>query len=159
MPKVDFLEIWPKILCLVPVYTADGTNGTEVWLEEQKPLFFPYKPKTIVRRLAKAFTIDLEAARSLYSKVCGRRYGVPIPLRPGLVLIPIRSRHPQVKDDGALAYIVREKIAKIAPATEGTRITFTNGSCLEVSQRWASLRHVITDAELIARKAAELLGP
>ncbi len=159
MPKVDFLEIWPELLCLLPVYAADGTNGTQVWLEKRQPLFFPCKPKTIVRRLAKAFTIDLEAARSFYSEFSGRHYGVPIPLRPGLVLVPIRARHPRVKDDGALAYIVKAKISKITPAKEGTRITFTDGSCLEVPQRWASLRHVITDAELIARKAAELLGP
>ncbi len=156
--NADLLKIWPELLCLVPVYARDGTNGTEIRLENQEPVFSPLRTKTLVRRLARHFTLDLQAAYRKYAEVSGRRYALPLPLRPDFVLVPVRARRARVKDDGTRAYVVKGKIAEIIPGGKSglTRLIFVDGTHLDVPQRPASLRNLLAQARLIEREAASL---
>jgi len=156
--NIDFRKIWPDLLCLVPVYARDGTNGTEIRLENRGSLFSPFKTKTLVRQLARVFTLDLKAAHERYGELSGRRYAVPLPLRPGLVLIPVYARRARVKDDGTRAYVVQGKIAGIdRRANSGrTRFVFVDGTYLDVPHRYDSLRNLLIEARLIEKEAASL---
>lgn len=154
--RIDFYHIWPALLCLVPVYSHDGTNGTEIRCENGTCCFSPLRTKTLVRQLARVFHLDLKAATEYYSELTGRRYAVPIPVRSNLVLIPVRARRARIKDDGTQAYLVKSKIAKISPFKGKTRITFTDSSYLEVTQSWTSLRVLFTQAELVESISAKL---
>lgn len=156
----DLLAVWPEILCLVPVYTADGTNGTAVYRENGEPIFNPLRTKTLVRQLARVFCLDLKAARQHYAEVSKRQYTVPIPLRPDLVLVPVRARRARVKDDGTRAYVVKAKIQSVTagPGSAGTRITFKDGTHLDVMQKWESLKVLLAQADLVEKEAFYLLG-
>ncbi|MDH7577592.1 MAG: hypothetical protein QHH75_07105 [Bacillota bacterium] len=158
--NIDLRKIWPDLLCLVPVYARDGTNGTEIRLENQAPVFSPFKTKTLVRRLARHFTFDLRAAYRKYAEVSARRYALPLPLHPDLVLIPVCARRARVKDDGTRAYVVKGKIAGIAAGAEPgwTRFLFVDRTHLDVPQRYDSLEDLLVKARLIEREAASLFG-
>ncbi len=121
MAKVQFAELWPQLMGLVPVYTRDGVNGTNILLERDSALFCDLKTKTLLTRLSHTFLIDLRLAQHAFSQVCGRKYAIPVALRPGLVMIPVRSRTARVKDDGTRAYLVKDKIREYLPQGAGRR--------------------------------------
>ena len=175
MAKVQFAELWPQLMGLVPVYTRDGVNGTNILLERDSALFCDLKTKTLLTRLSHTFLIDLRLAQHAFSQVCGRRYAIPVALRPGLVMIPVRARMARVKDDGTRAYLVKDKIREYlpqgagrrpgkgrgphtAPGPHGTRIVFVDDTTLVVPHRWPNVRDVMLAAELVEREAARLSG-
>lgn len=179
--EVDFREIWTQLLCLVPVYAADGTNGTEIRLSGSKTIYSRFRTRTVVSRLARLFMVDLEASRRHYAEICGCKYLVPIPLRPDLILVPVFARHARVKDDWTRAFVVKEKIAEVIPLHRGlsqggsrrktsrekaqgihkddtmrSRLVFTDGSHLDVPQRPEGLRDILYRAKLAENEAANL---
>lgn len=179
MGKVDFREVWPDLLCLNPCYGRDGSNGTQVLLASRPPLYSSLRTKTLVRQLARHFAVDLKAACSKYSAICGRSYALPLPLRPGLILVPVRSRQARFKDDGTRAYVVKSKICALAPLTcqepqggggrssggaeagsrrqgGGSRLLFLDGSHLDVPHSLASLRSLLALAGVIEREEEQL---
>lgn len=163
MPKVDFSQIWPELIGLVPVYARDGTNGTRILLEHRQAIFSDLKTKTLLAQLARTFLFDLQAARRAFGRVCGRCYAIPVAIRPGLVLLPVRARQARVKDDGTRAYIVKAKIRSIRPEYRGlrktgTRFSFCDGSSLVVPHRWSSVREILLAADLVEKEAAGLGG-
>jgi hypothetical protein len=144
LAKVQFSELWPQLMGLVPVYTRDGVNGTSILLEKNPALFCEVKTKTMLGRLCRTFLIDLRLAHRAYSHICGRRYAVPISLRPGLVMVPVRARTARVKDDGTRAYLVKDKIREYLPEDRrsnmsGTRIVFVNDTSIVVPHRWSNV--------------------
>ena len=177
MAKVQFAELWPQLMGLVPVYTRDGVNGTNILLERDSALFCDLKTKTLPARLSHTFLIDLRLGQHAFSQVCGRRYAIPVALRPGLVMIPVRARMARVKDDGTRAYLVKDKIREYLPQgagrrpgkgleegrgpqekPNGTRIVFVDDTALVVPHRWPNVRDVMLAAELVEREAARLSG-
>jgi hypothetical protein len=163
LAKVQFSELWPQLMGLVPVYTRDGVNGTSILLEKNPALFCEVKTKTMLGRLCRTFLIDLRLAHRAYSHICGRRYAVPISLRPGLVMVPVRARTARVKDDGTRAYLVKDKIRKYLPEDRrsnmsGTRIVFVNDTSIVVPHRWSNVREVMVAAELVEREGVKLNG-
>lgn len=169
MDRVDFREIWPQLIGLVPVYRGEEGNGTEIRLANRESIYSPVRTKTLLKRLARLFTIDLKAARERYSGVCGRCYAVPIPLRPGLVLVPVHARYARFKDDGTRAYLVKARISSFCRLSGGkdaggegqgemrTRLVFTDGSHLDVPHDMDGVRSILLLAEKVEREA-ELPG-
>lgn len=163
MPKVNFAQIWPELIGLVPVYARDGTNGTQILLEHRSAVFSDLKTKTLLAQLARTFLMDLKAARRAFGRVCGRCYAIPVAIRPGLVLLPVRAREARVKDDGTRAYVVKAKIRAIRPECSGmrkarTRFVFCDGSTLVVPHRWSNVREILLAADLVEKEAAGLGG-
>ena len=159
MVPIDFGRIWPTLLCLLPVYTREG-NGTEIILEQGEPLNTRFKTMTVVRQLARYFTVDLQAAHHKYAAECGRCYSLPLPLRPDLILVPVRARSAQVRDDGTRAFVVLSKIARVivdrsagGKQQPGTRLVFTGGRHLDLLQRPPSLQILLIAARLIEKLA------
>lgn len=155
MVPIDFGRIWPALLYLLPVYTREG-NGTEIILERGEPLNTSFKTMTVVRQMARYFTVDLQAAHRKYAAECCRRYSLPLPLRPDFILVPVRARSAQVRDDGTRAFVVLSKIDQVV-AVKGaggkrqpvTRLIFTCGRHLDLLQHLTSVNILLTAARLI----------
>ncbi|MGB9791718.1 MAG: hypothetical protein ACPLTR_03975 [Thermacetogeniaceae bacterium] len=165
MERVDFKEIWPELIGLIPVYRDGKGNCTEIRLINRESIYSPVRTKTLLKRLAQFFTFDLKAARKRYSELCGRCYAIPIPLRPGFVLVPVHSRHARFKDDGTRAYLVKAKIASFGriPSGKGacgkedtgmrTRLVFTDGSQLDIPHDTDGVRSLLLLAEKLEQEA------
>lgn len=121
MARVEFSELWPQLMGLVPVYTRNGVNGTSILLEKTPTLFCEVKTKTLLARLTRTFLIELRLAQRAFSRVCGRKYAIPVAFRPGLVMVPVHSRFARAKDDGTRAYLVKDKIREYLPEEPGQK--------------------------------------
>ena len=103
-----------------------------------------------------------------------RKNKVPLAFHPRLILIPVHTRKPVTKDDGATGYVVLSKIASIVnlgvkepqndaiPQTVGlqtaalSRFLFNDGSWLDVQQQNSSLFKIQGEALKIGQVAAQL---
>lgn len=163
MSKVEFGKIWPQVMGLVPVYSAGGINGTDILLENSPTLFSPFKTKTLLAQLTRTFLVDLQVARRAFSRVCGRCYAIPVAIRPGLVMLPVRAREARFKDAGTRAYLTKDKIRELLPERtnsrqSGTRIIFHDDTTLLVPHRWSNIREIMLAAELVEQEAAKIQG-
>jgi hypothetical protein len=115
LARIQFADFWPQLMGLVPAYSRDGINGTSILLEKNPTIFSEFKTKTLLAQLTRTFLMEPRVVQAAFSNVCGRRYNVPIALRRGLVMIPVRARTARVKDDGTRAYLVKDKIREYLP--------------------------------------------
>lgn len=130
MERLSFEGIWQNINCLVPVYNEEGGNVTQVHLDDGRVLTDSRKICTVVKNLARVFTVDVETARVKYSKLVDRKISVPVPLHQDLVLVPVKMRKPIAREDGAWGYVVLSKIVcyNKHPEKDNTiQIFFDNG--------------------------------
>ncbi len=163
MARIQFADFWPQLMGLVPAYSRDGVNGTSILLENNPTIFSEFKTKTLLAQLTRTFLMEPRVVQAAFSNVCGRKYNVPIALRRGLVMIPVRARTARVKDDGTRAYLVKDKIRKYLPEDKqskqsSTRFIFVNGTTLDVPHRYSSMRGLMMAAELVEQEAAKLIG-
>lgn len=153
MSGLHWENIWRELNALVPVYDEQGGNSTEIYLKGGKVILLPNKTKTALRNLAKVFALDLTQLRKKYGPLVGRKSSVPLPFHPTLVLVPLKYRQPFVKDEGAFGYVVKNQITHCAELDKSkTEIFFLDGSSLIFLQSLASVRLILTHAEIIGRE-------
>ncbi|MFZ5942905.1 MAG: hypothetical protein ACOYVD_02260 [Bacillota bacterium] len=149
----NYEEEWRNINCLVPVYDQQGGNFTEIWLNGGEKVIIPNKTNTVLKNLAKVFAVDLSQLKKKYGVLVGRKASSPLPLHPDLILIPLKVREPYAKDEGARAYIIRNKLKKAyANEVSGCSLLFTDGSILSCLQNVTSVNLAVAHGEIIYRE-------
>ena len=104
------------------------------------------KLKTLMKKLAGEFAIDLSMAKKKYGAMVGRKDSAPFPLHINLIMLPLKLRKPLTKDDGAWGYVVLDKLQQCHPLNEGeyrSILTFNDGS---------QLRTMVTPEAIIKQK-------
>ncbi|NLT96454.1 MAG: hypothetical protein GXW85_13175 [Clostridia bacterium] len=158
MTILNFEQEWQNINCLVPVYDHLGANSTEVWLEGGNKPLIPHKTKTVLKNLAKVFAVDIAQLKRKYGVLIGKKVSTPLAFHPQLILIPVKCREPLAKDEGAVGYIVHNKIKGVSPGeNKRSVIIFGDGSILECLQGVTSVNLAIAQAEIIARECRKNL--
>lgn len=100
------MERWKDCLAaLVPHYDRNGGNATLVYTTAGDLFEDRRTVRWNLRRLARCFSVDLEAARQKQANFLGRLQGVPLPLSAALVLVPLKTREAVGKNDGCHAYV------------------------------------------------------
>ncbi len=159
MEKLSFEGIWRNINCLVPVYNEDGANVTQVHLDDGTVLTDGRKICTVVKSLAKFFTVHVEMARAKYSKLIDRKISVPIPLHQDLVLVPVKMRKPIAREDGAWGYVVLSKIVcynKHPEKDNSIRIFFDNELYYDALLLTRSFQIILESAKKVNRAYRQL---
>ena len=94
-----------EFAALVPCYDENGGNATLIYSAGGAVEADRRSVKANLRRLARFYQVDLEAARRRYGQYLGRAQGVPLPFSLSLVLVPVKMRVPVGKNDGADGYV------------------------------------------------------
>ena len=94
-----------ELAALVPCYDENGGNATLIYSAGGAVEADRRSVKANLRRLARFYQVDLEAARRRYGQYLGRAQGVPLPFSLSLVLVPVKMRVPVGKNDGADGYV------------------------------------------------------
>jgi len=145
--------MWNGINCLCPFYDSDGGNYTKVFLINGEHLIDKRKTKTVLGALAKHFAVDLKSSRDNYGRQLSRRKSVPIPFHPEIVMISLRVREPQRKDEGAVAYVNSAKINGLEILKDDlpfkTALIFKDQSRIKTLQSSTSVKALLKDADLV----------
>lgn len=116
-----------NIAALVPCYHKEYGNATEVVFLEEEPIVIPRTITTVLKRLARDCTVDLQAARKKYGEVLGCSRAVPVVLDRQTILLPVKVRKTVSRNDASRGYINFFTIRDVDENSDGTRLTLKNG--------------------------------
>lgn len=92
-----------SITAIFPEYTTAGDH-TVIYLCTGKQLTGKNRVTTIIRKLANARAIDLYTLKKQTAAVTQRSILQPLPLTPGLILVPVKIRTPRLPGDSSTGY-------------------------------------------------------
>ncbi|HPZ42266.1 MAG TPA: hypothetical protein PK700_08000 [Bacillota bacterium] len=107
------------LAALVPYYGQDGGNATFIFTTGGKIFEDRRTVKWNLRRLARLYSVDLEAARQNQEKYFHYSQGLPLPLSPALVLVPLKTRTAVGKNDGCHSYLNPSAVVSLEAVEQG----------------------------------------
>ncbi|MCX7781217.1 MAG: hypothetical protein N2491_09960 [Negativicutes bacterium] len=143
------------IAAILPQYTTAG-DSTLIIAADGKATTSPVRVKAILNRLARRHAVDLISLRRLSARATGRSLRQPLPLAPGLVLIPFKVRKPRIARDSCTGYINLHAVktaAEDANCREQTVITLLSGREIPVLWNEKTVARCLREARLAASAA------
>ncbi len=107
------LPIFNHIAAILPHYTSEG-DTTTIITTDGKQTSTAASIRTVLRRLAHSRAMDLTALRQHTLLATGQRILQPLPIAPGLVLCPMKTRIPKVTGDTSTGYINYHAVMGVA---------------------------------------------
>ncbi|HHX88105.1 MAG TPA: hypothetical protein GX693_08035 [Firmicutes bacterium] len=98
-------QVKDRLVAIAPCYDRQGGNSTLIYTHSGEIIPDQRTVKWNLRRLARLYSVDLQAVRQNYGAYLGCRQGVPLPFSTALVLVPLKLRLPVGKNDGCYGYI------------------------------------------------------
>ena len=129
-----------EIVYAIPKYRDGQGDVSMILYEGGMESFPPFHIRTLIRRLAYDYYIDIISLRKRLQEQLGQRNILPYPLHPRLILLPVKVRKPRLKKDGAFGYINYVWIQDIQREGKLSRILFKDGSQLGVLQSYQGIK-------------------
>lgn len=107
------------LAALVPYYDQDGGNATLIFTTGGDVFADHRTVRWNLRRLARLFSVDLEAARRNQGEYLHYSQGLPLPLSPALVLVPLKTRTAYGKNDGCHSYLNPSAVVSLDAVEQG----------------------------------------
>lgn len=137
---------------VVPVYEPFHGNVTKVVTVSGDETIVNRTAKSVLRRLARHYGVDIKAVKAKYARSIGHYKGIPLAMAPELILISVKVREPLVRGDGGLAYINLRCIKSFrADNTQGVNILLKNGITLKGLCSSATFQKHMRWGELVYR--------
>lgn len=146
------LPIPQDIAALVPCYTKNG-DCTRLLTTSGSTLSLPVRSRAVLHRLARSRATDLAALRHITAVKTQRSILQPLPLAPGLLLIPVKVRTPRITGDTCTGYCNYYAVNAIAPCQGHpvhTTLTLTGGHSITALWTPATIRRYLQLARLTA---------
>lgn len=151
------------LAALVPYYEQDGTNATLIFTIPGEVFPDHRTVKWNLRRLARLYSVDLEAVRQNMAAFLHYSQGLPLPLSPNLVLVPLKTRRAVGKNDGCHGYFNPSAVISFAPSVVGksrSSILLPGGHLLPCYYRPGTVQKRLRDGAIaLERHRAALLIP
>ncbi|NLJ33365.1 MAG: hypothetical protein GX349_02085 [Firmicutes bacterium] len=148
------------IAALRPVYTATG-DGTDIILLNGDVLHDGRRIRSVRQALARAYAVDLVAARQYYRQLLGQANAIPLPLSAKLILCPTKMRRPRCPGDFTLGYVSYRQVEGVEDCCEGeyrSRMLLRNGVILFSLNRVSSLKKQLALARFVEGHYLEMQG-
>ncbi|SMC39659.1 hypothetical protein [Sporomusa malonica] len=98
------LPAYTRIAAILPCYSAVG-DSTTIISADGSTTTLTSRVRAVIHRLARSRAIDLTALRANTRAATERKNLEPLPLAPGLVLVPVKVRQPRVAGDTTTGYV------------------------------------------------------
>ena len=147
MEKVITLENIAGVEAIMPEREENGGNHTKVIFETGTEWAETIRCSTYIKNLAKIVSFDMQAWKFNAGLILSKNYGIPLPMHPGVVLVPVKVRVAEYKDEGSYGYInlmKLEGIEKIDKKT--TRLFFTSGLEIDVMSNFNTVDALLVQA-------------
>lgn len=149
MEPYNLQEYLPNLLGFFPVTTENGGNDTELWLSDGSKICVPRKTKTVLSDLAKVFAKDICLVKRQAGQVLGYKRDLPLLLTADLVLVPLKVREAEFKDQGTVGYCIYQGVDTVQPLKEGTyrsALVFKNSEVLFTLNTVSKVRQKLSEA-------------
>lgn len=150
-----------RIAAIVPCYNAAGDNTTVIACDGSSTTL-ACRVRAVIGRLAKSRAVDLAALRARIRADTERKNLEPLPLAPGLVLVPVKVRKPRVTGDSTTGYVNFHAVTAVCanPNTPyQTTVTLSGKTEIPVIWTTATVNRQLALARLAASTAPTLQLP
>lgn len=144
-----------RIAAIIPCYNTAG-DSTTVFATDGSVTCLSSRVRAVIQRLAKSRAIDLATLRSQIRTLTERTNLEPLPLAPGLVLVPVKVRRPRIAGDATTGYINFHAINTVSTSTKKpyqTTITLSGKTEIPVLWTTATVNRQLALARLAAQTA------
>lgn len=115
------MERWKdNLAALIPCYDPGGGNATLIYTISGELERDRRTVRWILRRLARACCVDLDAARLRFGEYLACNQGVPLPFTDALVLVPLKVRRPVGRNDGSWGYFNPAAVEDVVVGSDGS---------------------------------------
>ena len=139
------------LMAFIPQYVDNKGNCTLMFSKEDRPFVLEKNIRTVIRLLCKHYMIDLKESKKRYSHLVSSPNMVPIPLGKKDIFIPLKTRKPMYKNDGAMGYINIRYIEKIKEGKDSTTIQLINGTNIECLCNKTTVHNHLRNGEIVSR--------
>lgn len=149
------LPAYARIAAILPCYTATGDN-TVIVSTDGTTTSLASRIRTVICRLARSRAVDLRSLRASTRAATERKNLEPLPLAPGLVLVPLKVRQPRVAGDTTTGYVNLHAVTAVCVCkTKPYQATVTLSGKTELPQLWtaATVHRQLALARLAASTA------
>lgn len=140
------------IEAILPVYIKDRGNCTTIYTREDE-FILEKTIKTIISNLCKYYHLDLTASNTTYGNLLSIKKYPPIPLTHDQIFIPIKTRIPIAKHDGAHGFVNINAIEKVVTSkSENNSIIYlSNNKTIKVYSKDCTIQRNINNGEIVKR--------
>ncbi len=140
-----------ELMAILPLYVDDKGNCTMVYTKKGQPKIIEKNMRSVMNKICKHYMIDLKETKKRYSSLISAPSQVPIPLSKNDVFIPLKTRNPLYKNDGAMGYINIKHIKNITKTVNTTTIHLINGISIECLCNITTVNSHIRDGNVVSR--------
>lgn len=140
------------IEAILPVYLKDRGNCTAIYTREDK-FILEKTIKTTISNICKYYHLDLKASNESYGNLLSIKKYPPIPFTYNQIFIPIKTRIPIAKHDGAYGYVNINSIEKISrsKSKDISRIYLSNNRVIEVYSKDSTILRNINNGAIVKK--------
>lgn len=139
------------IVAFLPEYIDLKGNCTIIYGKDSKKSIVEKPIKTVIKLIAKFHLLDLNEAKKRYKPLVSSSNLIPIALNKRDVFVPIKTRKPMYKNDGAFGYVNINYIKTVKSKKGATYIYLTNGLIIEALCSPSTVEKHIRNGHVISR--------
>lgn len=145
------------LVAFLPKYIDLKGNCTIIYGRDARKLVVEKSIKTVIRLIAKYYMLDLNEAKKRYKPLISSSNLIPIALSKSDVFVPIKTRKPMYKNDGAFGYINIKYIKEVKDKEDSTYIYLTNGLTIKTLCKLSTVEKHIRDGHIVSKCFEERL--
>lgn len=131
-----------NLMAALAYYEEDIGNISLILRYGQEDLKLNKSIKSTVNSIGRYYALDLKRLKDRYSHIIKGQNLVPIPMDHKNILIPVKTRKPKYKNDGAFSYINIRHIEKIEKNNYYSKIILNDKRVIQtVSSYESTMKH------------------
>lgn len=107
------LETKQPMAALIPSYEKDLGNVTKLLLERGQEILCPHSINSTLRWICSYYALHLRLIRRKQQNLLNCKYYTPLPIHKNLLLFPVKTRVPKIKNDSSIGYINYYQVKKM----------------------------------------------
>lgn len=140
-----------EIMAIIPIYIDMYGNCTRIITLKSQNNYIYKSIKTVLKNIARFYTLDLMASREYYGKIIGISNIVPIPFDSENIFIPLKVRKPIFKNDGSFGYFNLKFINDIKEEKNVVYIILEGNIKVRINQTLKTAYKHVRHGEIVKR--------
>ncbi len=137
---------------ILPVYIKDIGNCTRIYVKDDE-IVLEKTIRSVIANLCRFYHLDLKASNKSYGDLLTIKKNIPIPFAYDFVLIPIKTRRPIAKHDGAYGFVNMDSIKNISTSktNNNSLIYISNNRAIEAYSKLCTIKKNVNNGKIVKR--------
>jgi hypothetical protein len=138
-----------ELMAVLPEYIRSKGNCTVVYLEKMEPFVIERSIKTVIKALERHYKVTPREVKTKYQHLISSSNLIPMPLSEENIFVPIKTRTPICKNDGAFSYINIKHIYIVTDKKDYREVCLSDGKIIKSISTLPTLQNHIRNGYII----------